>query len=89
LADPRLNRGTAFTDWEQRALDLIGLSPPRILATSNCRPADPEARGSFASRLCPPSAFDHSGNASLVAPDSRVSEPRHCGRLVDAGVVTS
>jgi hypothetical protein len=42
----------------------------------------------LACQPCPPSAFDHSGNALLVAPDSRVSEPRHCERLVDAGVVT-
>ncbi|MCS0600377.1 NAD-dependent malic enzyme [Streptomyces sp. LP11] len=31
LADPRLNRGTAFTDEERRALDLVGLIPPRVL----------------------------------------------------------
>ena len=31
LTDPRLNRGTAFTDKERRALDLVGLLPPRTL----------------------------------------------------------
>ncbi|MBV2357462.1 NAD-dependent malic enzyme [Streptomyces sp. J2-1] len=31
LADPRLNRGTAFTDAERRALDLVGLIPPGVL----------------------------------------------------------
>ncbi|CUW29536.1 MULTISPECIES: NAD-dependent malic enzyme [Streptomyces] len=31
LADPRINRGTAFTDAERRALDLVGLVPPRVL----------------------------------------------------------
>ncbi|MGW2637502.1 NAD-dependent malic enzyme [Streptomyces sp. NPDC001348] len=31
LADPRLNRGTAFTDAERRDLDLVGLVPPRVL----------------------------------------------------------
>ena len=31
LADPRLNRGTAFTIEERRALDLVGLVPPRLL----------------------------------------------------------
>ncbi len=31
LADPRLNRGTAFTDEERRALGLVGLVPPRVL----------------------------------------------------------
>jgi malate dehydrogenase (oxaloacetate-decarboxylating) len=31
LTDPRLNRGTAFTDEERRALDLVGLLPPRTL----------------------------------------------------------
>ncbi|MET8767079.1 NAD-dependent malic enzyme [Streptomyces sp. NPDC004658] len=31
LADPRINRGTAFTDEERRALDLVGLVPPRVL----------------------------------------------------------
>ncbi|MEU9475589.1 NAD-dependent malic enzyme [Streptomyces sp. NPDC048191] len=31
LADPRLNRGTAFTEAERRALDLVGLVPPRVL----------------------------------------------------------
>ncbi|HEY3481725.1 MAG TPA: NAD-dependent malic enzyme, partial [Streptomyces sp.] len=31
LADPRLNRGTAFTAHERDTLDLIGLVPPRVL----------------------------------------------------------
>lgn len=31
LADPRLNRGTAFTQEQRRALDLVGLLPPQVL----------------------------------------------------------
>ena len=31
LADPRLNRGTAFTERERDALDLIGLMPAAVL----------------------------------------------------------
>jgi malate dehydrogenase (oxaloacetate-decarboxylating) len=31
LADPRINRGTAFTREERRALGLTGLVPPRVL----------------------------------------------------------
>ncbi|MEV6835306.1 NAD-dependent malic enzyme [Streptomyces sp. NPDC051133] len=31
LADPRINRGTAFTEDERRALDLVGLVPPHVL----------------------------------------------------------
>ncbi|MEU6775528.1 NAD-dependent malic enzyme [Streptomyces sp. NPDC046759] len=31
LADPRINRGTAFTEAERRALDLVGLIPPHVL----------------------------------------------------------
>ncbi|MFF8906535.1 NAD-dependent malic enzyme [Streptomyces olivaceoviridis] len=31
LADPRINRGTAFTEEERRALDLVGLVPPHVL----------------------------------------------------------
>ncbi|POX65239.1 NAD-dependent malic enzyme [Streptomyces sp. Ru62] len=31
LGDPRINRGTAFTEEERRALDLVGLVPPRVL----------------------------------------------------------
>lgn len=31
LADPRLNRGTAFTGQERRDLGLDGLIPPRVL----------------------------------------------------------
>ncbi|GGR61458.1 MULTISPECIES: NAD-dependent malic enzyme [Streptomyces] len=31
LGDPRINRGTAFTQAERRALDLVGLVPPRVL----------------------------------------------------------
>ncbi|GAA3128379.1 NAD-dependent malic enzyme [Streptomyces echinatus] len=31
LSDPRINRGTAFTGPERRALDLVGLVPPHVL----------------------------------------------------------
>ncbi|MEU1599092.1 NAD-dependent malic enzyme [Streptomyces sp. NPDC005708] len=31
LADPRLNRGTAFTQEERRELGLVGLIPPQVL----------------------------------------------------------
>ncbi|MGW4562158.1 NAD-dependent malic enzyme [Streptomyces sp. NPDC004561] len=31
LADPRINRGTAFTDGQRRALGLVGLVPPGVL----------------------------------------------------------
>ncbi|WTO36687.1 NAD-dependent malic enzyme [Streptomyces achromogenes] len=31
LGDPRINRGTAFTEAERRALGLVGLVPPRVL----------------------------------------------------------
>jgi malate dehydrogenase (oxaloacetate-decarboxylating) len=31
LADPRLNRGTAFTDQERDDLDMVGLVPPQVL----------------------------------------------------------
>ncbi|MBO1334372.1 NAD-dependent malic enzyme [Streptomyces sp. VRA16 Mangrove soil] len=31
LADPRLNRGTAFTQAQRRELDLVGLIPPQVL----------------------------------------------------------
>jgi len=31
LADPRLNRGTAFTHQERQDLDLVGLVSPRVL----------------------------------------------------------
>ncbi|KUN07555.1 NAD-dependent malic enzyme [Streptomyces yokosukanensis] len=32
LADPRINRGTAFTEAQRRELDLVGLVPPRVLS---------------------------------------------------------
>ena len=31
LSDPRINKGTAFTDEERGALGLVGLIPPRVL----------------------------------------------------------
>jgi malate dehydrogenase (oxaloacetate-decarboxylating) len=31
FSDPRLNKGTAFSDEERRALGLVGLIPPRVL----------------------------------------------------------
>ena len=31
LAEPRINKGTAFTDAERAGLDLVGLIPPRVL----------------------------------------------------------
>jgi malate dehydrogenase (oxaloacetate-decarboxylating) len=31
LADPRINKGTAFTTEERAALDLVGMLPPRVL----------------------------------------------------------
>ncbi len=31
LADPHLNRGTAFTQEQRRELDLVGLVPPQVL----------------------------------------------------------
>ncbi|MDT0468571.1 NAD-dependent malic enzyme [Streptomyces gibsoniae] len=31
LTDPRLNKGTAFTEDERQALDLVGLIPPHVL----------------------------------------------------------
>ncbi|MEV6028065.1 NAD-dependent malic enzyme [Streptomyces sp. NPDC052036] len=31
LTDPRLNKGTAFTEKERQALDLVGLIPPHVL----------------------------------------------------------
>ncbi|MFF4491742.1 NAD-dependent malic enzyme [Streptomyces sp. NPDC001544] len=42
LADPRLNRGTAFTEAERRDLDLVGLVPPRVLTQ------DEQARRAYA-----------------------------------------
>ncbi|MFG2635973.1 NAD-dependent malic enzyme [Streptomyces sp. NPDC048362] len=42
LGDPRLNRGTAFTEAERRALDLVGLIPSRVLSQ------DEQARRAYA-----------------------------------------
>jgi malate dehydrogenase (oxaloacetate-decarboxylating) len=42
LSDPRINRGTAFTGEERRALGLTGLIPPRVLTL------DQQARRAYA-----------------------------------------
>ncbi|MEY9962574.1 malate dehydrogenase (oxaloacetate-decarboxylating) [Streptacidiphilus sp. MAP12-16] len=59
LADPRLNRGTAFTEAERRALDLIGLLPPRTLDL------DQQATRAYAQYLAQPS--DLAKNVYLTA----------------------
>ncbi|PRH76626.1 NAD-dependent malic enzyme [Streptomyces solincola] len=54
LADPRLNRGTAFTHEERRALDLVGLVPPGVLTQ------DDQAERSYAQYLEQPDALARS-----------------------------
>jgi len=59
LADPRLNRGTAFTASERRALGLDGLIPPRVL------PLDQQADRAYAQYTAQPS--DLAKNVYLTA----------------------
>ncbi|MFC8342814.1 NAD-dependent malic enzyme [Streptomyces sp. NPDC057280] len=59
LADPRLNRGTAFTAPERRALGLDGLIPPRVL------PLDQQADRAYAQYTAQPS--DLAKNVYLTA----------------------
>jgi malate dehydrogenase (oxaloacetate-decarboxylating) len=59
LADRRLNRGTAFTDEQRRALDLVGLLPPRTLNL------DQQATRAYRQYLAQPS--DPARNVYLTA----------------------
>ncbi|SNX65894.1 NAD-dependent malic enzyme [Streptomyces sp. TLI_55] len=59
LADPRLNRGTAFTAPERRALGLDGLIPPRVL------PLDQQADRAYGQYTAQPS--DLAKNVYLTA----------------------
>jgi malate dehydrogenase (oxaloacetate-decarboxylating) len=51
FSDPRLNKGTAFTDEERRALGLVGLMPPRVLSLEE------QARRTYAQYLAQPTAL--------------------------------
>jgi malate dehydrogenase (oxaloacetate-decarboxylating) len=59
LADPRINRGTAFTAQERRALGLTGLLPPRVL------PLDQQAARAYDQYLDQPD--DLAKNVNLTA----------------------
>ncbi|MEV6115032.1 NAD-dependent malic enzyme [Streptomyces sp. NPDC052109] len=56
LADPRINRGTAFTEAERRALDLVGLVPPHVLTQ------DEQAARAYAQYRAQPSDLAKSVN---------------------------
>jgi malate dehydrogenase (oxaloacetate-decarboxylating) len=51
FADSRLNKGTAFTEEERRALGLIGLMPPRVLTVEE------QATRAYAQYLAQPTAL--------------------------------
>ncbi|MEV6292284.1 NAD-dependent malic enzyme [Streptomyces sp. NPDC051896] len=59
LADPRINRGTAFTETERRALGLVGLVPPHVLTQ------DEQAERAYAQYRAQPS--DLAKNVNLAA----------------------
>ncbi|MFD8388431.1 NAD-dependent malic enzyme [Streptomyces sp. NPDC059680] len=59
LADPRINRGTAFTEAERRALDLVGLVPPHVLTQ------DEQVERAYAQYRAQPS--DLAKNVNLTA----------------------
>lgn len=60
LADPRLNRGTAFTPDERRALGLVGLVPPGVLTL------DEQAARAYAQYLEQPSELAKNVNLSAL-----------------------
>ncbi|GGJ27085.1 NAD-dependent malic enzyme [Streptomyces brasiliensis] len=60
LADPRLNRGTAFTAQERRELGLDGLIPPRILTL------DQQAERAYAQYTAQPTDLAKNVNLSAL-----------------------
>ena len=59
LSDPRINKGTAFTEQERADLDLVGLLPPRVLTL------DQQAERAYRQYLAQPS--DLAKNVFLTA----------------------
>ncbi|MGK4584960.1 NAD-dependent malic enzyme [Kitasatospora sp. HPMI-4] len=77
LADPRLNKGTAFTKDERRALDLVGLLPPQVLTLEQ------QASRAYAQYLAQPDDLAKHVNLTAVHDRNEVLFYRLVGEHLD------
>ncbi|MGW3167715.1 NAD-dependent malic enzyme [Streptomyces sp. NPDC001142] len=77
LADPRLNKGTAFTRDERQALDLVGLLPPQVLTLEQ------QSSRAYAQYLAQPDGLARHVNLTALQDRNEVLFHRLLGEHLD------